>query len=324
MTFKSFLKYFFLFLLIAIIGTTAYFYESDKTVEELTEKWGYENSEFVEIQGINAHYRINGEGDPLVLIHGTGASLHTWEKWTTLLESDFQIISLDMPAFGMTGPSLDCEYSLENYAQFLDAFLEKIGIDSFHLAGNSLGGAIAWKYTSMFPEKVEKLVLIDASGYPFEKELPLAFQLAKSDFWGKLLLKITPKFLFWKSIRDVYVNDDLVTDELVDRYFDLYLREGNRQAFVDRVREIGYNDASPIKTIKNKTLIMWGVQDEWIPVSLVKNFERDLIDSETIIYEDLGHVPMEENPEKTAADAKTFLLKKEIVESSVLTENSEK
>mgnify|MGYP000542094430 CR=1 FL=1 len=310
MSLKRILKYSLLAILLVIVGLIAFNYAPDRSVEDLKEHWTYDNSKFIEIDGIDVHYRINGQGFPLVLIHGTGASLHTWERWTDILAKDFQVISLDMPAFGLTGPALDRDYSLENYAQFLNTFLGKIGVDSFHLAGNSLGGAISWRYASMFPEKVEKMILIDASGYPFDKKLPLAFRMAKNDLMGKVLLKITPKALFWKSIREVYYNDDLITEELIDRYYELYLREGNRQAFVDRVRNIEYNDASPIKTIKTPTLIMWGADDEWIPVALANKFKDDLINAESIIYKEVGHVPMEEIPEVTAQDARIFLLKK--------------
>ena len=102
----------------------------------------------------------------------------------------------------------------------------------------------------------------------------------------------------------------MITEELIDRYYELYLREGNRQAFIDRVRNIEYNDASPIKTIKTPTLIMWGADDEWIPVRLAGQFKNDLINSKSIIYKEAGHVPMEEIPEVTAVDVRTFLLEK--------------
>lgn len=310
MSLKSILKYTLLFLFLITVVGLVFNYQPDRSVEELKKRWAYPNSQFTEVDGMDVHYRINGTGQPLVLIHGTGASLHTWERWTDILEKDFQVISLDMPAFGLTGPSPKRDYSLENYANFLDTFLTKIGVDTFYLAGNSLGGAISWKYASMFPNKVKKLVLIDASGYSFNKDLPLAFRMAKNPILGEILLKITPKPLFWKSIREVYYNDDLITEELIDRYYELYLREGNRQAFIDRVRNIEYNDASPIKTIKTPTLIMWGADDEWVSVRFAEQFKKDLINSKLIIYKETGHVPMEEIPEVTAADVRTFLLEK--------------
>lgn len=293
--------------LLAIIGFGAMNFASDKSVEELTAKWAYDNSQFVDVDGMNVHYRINGSGPTLVLIHGTAASLHTWEEWTKILEKDFKVVSLDMPAFGLTGPNKTGEYTLDFYAEFLDNFLSKIGETQFSLAGNSLGGGIAWNYAANYPDKVEKLILIDASGYPMETEPTLAFKLAKNDLTAKALLKITPKSLFVKSMKEVYHNDDLITDELIERYYDLYLRPGNRQAFIDRVQKHGTANIEKIKTIEAPTLLMWGKHDHWIPVKFAKQFQEDLPNDRLIIYEDAGHVPMEEIPEKSAMDAKNFL-----------------
>ena len=287
-------------------------YASDKPLSELKEKWTYDNSQFVEVDGMDVHYRINGSGHPLVLIHGTGASLHTWEPWTKILEKEFKVISLDMPAFGLTGPNATGIYSLENYAQFLDEFMTKIQIDSFHLGGNSLGGGISWKYATMFPEKVKKLILIDASGYPSEKEPPLAFKLANNPITSKILLTMTPKSLFVKSLKEVFYNDDLVTDEMVDRYYELYLRAGNRQAFVDRVQKRNITDHTSIASIKNPTLLLWGEDDLWVDPAHAARFDKDIPNSKLIMYNKVGHLPMEEVPTKSAMDTRAFLLEADV------------
>ncbi len=308
--FKLFL-YANLFLLALLAGVAFSLYAPDKSLSDLKEEWTYDNSQFLTIDQMPVHYRINGKGMPLVLIHGTGASLHTWEKWTNLLEKDFKVIALDMPAFGLTGPNQTGKYSLEYYAQFLDAFLTQIGVDSCHIGGNSLGGAIAWRYTAMYPNKVKKLILLDAGGYPPENkddEPPLAFQLAKSPIWSKVLLTITPRSLFESSMKEVYHNDELVTEELIDRYYELYLREGNRQAFIDRVNNIEYTDPAAIKTITAPTLIQWGKTDVWVPLANAYKFQKDIADSELVVYDNAGHLPMEEIPEESARDAKAFLL----------------
>jgi len=286
-------------------------YQPDKPLSALKAEWTYENSKFLQIENMPVHYRINGTGPPLVLIHGTGASLHTWEKWTAILEKEFKVIALDMPAFGLTGPNETGNYSLEYYAKFLDEFLTKIDVDSCYIGGNSLGGAISWRYAAMYPEKVKKLILLDAGGYPpanKDEEPPLAFQLAKSPVWSKILLTITPRSLFESSMKEVYHNDDLVTDELIDRYYELYLRAGNRQAFIDRVNNLAYTDPTLIKTIKTPTLIQWGKTDEWVPLANAYKFQKDIVGSKLIVYDNAGHLPMEEIPTQTAQDARAFLL----------------
>ncbi len=307
---KKILFYFLLAIVFLLIGVLILTYAPNKSLEELKEDWTYPNSQFVEIQDMPVHYRINGTGHPIILVHGTAASLHTWEKWTEILQDSLQVISLDMPAFGLTGPNPKADYSIDFYTQFLEDFTQKIGIDSFHLAGNSLGGSIAWQYAVQYPNKVKKLILLDAGGYPRKDigDVSLAFRLAKSDFWNKLLLHFTPKSLFESSLAEVYGNDSLITDDLVNRYYQLYLRKGNRQAFVDRTRTKYKDRHELIKTIQQPTLIQWGDQDQWIKVENAHRFQDDLPHSTLIVYENIGHIPMEEIPAQTAHDALRFLM----------------
>lgn len=283
----------------------------DIPIEEMKERWAYDNSQFMMVDDLQVHYRVNGDGPAVVLLHGTASSLHTWEEWTKALEKDYKVISLDLPAFGLTGPNNTGGYSLSYYTKFLDSFLSQLGVDSFHLAGNSLGGSIAWTYAAMYPDKLRKLILIDAGGYPSEvnQSPSLAFRLAKNPILSNILLNVTPRSLLESSIREVYHNDDLITDELIDRYYDMTLREGNRQAFVDRVNGLRYSDPSDIKTIETPTLILWGKTDEWIPVENAYKFEKDIEGAEVVIYDNAGHVPMEEIPTETVEDAKAFLSK---------------
>ena len=185
---------------------------------------------------MQVHYRDEGKGFPIVLVHGTAASLHTWDAWTHELKKTNRVIRMDLPAFGITGPNKDADYSIEAYTTFLHSFLEKLQLKKFHIAGNSLGGNIAWNYTADYPENVEKLILVDASGLPTNKEQPAIFKMAKTPVLSSLFLYVTPKFLIKKNIDEVYADNSKVTDELVTRYHKMALRVGNRKAFVDRAK----------------------------------------------------------------------------------------
>jgi len=308
-TFRKFLPFLFFTLLLVMIGYIILNWHNDRPLESLKEKYLYPESRFMELQGMQVHYRIVGQGEPLVLLHGTAASLHTWEAWTDILSKDFRIISMDLPAFGLTGPHPQRKYDMESYSSFLHAFVKEIGLDSFYIAGNSLGGRICWNYAFRYPEQVRKMILLDASGYPSDKAPPLAIRLGRSNILGPLLTKLTPKALHRKSLLDVYGNDALLTDETVDRYFELMLRPGNRQAFVDRTRLIYEDTSAQIKTIKAPTLIQWGSEDLWVSPKHARQFHEDISGSELKIYEGAGHIPMEEIPEETAGDARDFLLK---------------
>lgn len=291
--------------LVVLIATTSY---ADIPVEELKEKYTNEASQFIEINGLDVHYRIEGEGPNLVLIHGTAASLHTWDEWTRLLKDDFRIIRLDLPAFGLTGPNEARDYSIKAYTEFLESFTVAIDLDSFSIAGNSLGGGIAWSYAARHPQKVEKLILVDASGIPDDKGDPAVFKMARNPILGTLFEFLTPKSFIKKNMKEVYFDDSKVTDELVTRYHEMALRKGNRLAFIDRAHVVNPDKTDQLSKITAPTLIIWGEKDEWIPVESAYVFQENIEVSELAIMENVGHVPMEESPLTSALLTKEFLL----------------
>ncbi len=293
-------KYVLLFTIIAFLFTMYSLVTCDIPVDKLKNKYAGPTSRFITINGMDVHYRDQGRGIPIVLIHGTGASLHTWNDWTSGLQGDYRIIRMDLPAFGLTGPHPKGNYSIEGYTTFINNFLTKLKIDTCYLVGNSLGGNIAWNYTSDYPDRVKKLILIDASGYSSNrKKSPWAFRLARTPVLNAVVRYVTPRSLFKKNLEAVYFDDQKITEELIDRYYDMMLREGNRQAFIDRVKMPAVTDIDKLKTIKTETLVIWGADDEWIPVSNGQKFVRDLPNAKLVVIEDTGHVPMEESPEES-------------------------
>jgi pimeloyl-ACP methyl ester carboxylesterase len=301
-----FLKFFLLAVLVAVVVILS-FYHSDVPVSELKAKYAYSDSKFMELDGLNVHYRIIGTGKPLVLLHGTGASLHTWEQFSDNLKDSFRLIALDLPAFGLTGGRADHDYSIAMYTAFLKKFTEKLNLTTFDLAGNSLGGRIAWEFAAAYPEQVRKLILMDAAGYPTGKPAPQVFQLAKNPIMSAILTKITPRFFIKKNLIEVYDNDALVSDALVDRMFELSLREGNRQAFVDRAKLPLDDNTDRVKTIADSTLIIWGENDPWISVRCAELFHKNLKNNQLSIIKNCGHLPMEERAVETAGLVRAFL-----------------
>lgn len=306
------LKIFFYTFLISLGLACLFFGYSDRTVDELKANYAKPPSLFLKLGELDVHYRAEGnqsDSIPLVLLHGTGSSLHTYDDWVTLLKPERRVVRMDLPAFGLTGPFPDRNYSINHYVEFLQQFLIKLKIKKCILAGNSLGGQIAGAFTIQHPEMVEKLILIDAAGYKFEsKSAPIAFRLARMPVINKLLTFITPKFMARASVENVYFDKSKVTDSLVDRYFELTLREGNRQALVDRLTaNIDTFDFKDIRSIKQRTLVMWGDHDMLIPISNAFKFHDDLPNDTIVILKQIGHVPMEEAPYKSIEALLAFL-----------------
>jgi len=304
------LKYVLLVILALVICFCALNYQADVPVAELKAKYATAESKFMDLDGMAVHYRDEGnpaDKTPIVLLHGTAASLLTWNGWTIALKAEHRVIRLDLPAYGLTGPSPVQDYSMNFYVRFLHDFLKKLDVNRFYLAGNSLGGKIAWEYALAYPDNIKKLILIDAAGYPLSQGKPLVIRLASTPVLKNILLYITPKFLVEKSLKKVYADDRKVTEQLVEQYYDMACREGNRAAFVARAGIVDSDDYLKINHIQTPTLILWGESDAWIPVENAYKFEKDLPNNRVVIFRNLGHVPQEENPSETVKEVLVFV-----------------
>ena len=303
-------------IMISVLSIIILFSHKDIPLNELKLNYTNSDSSFININGINVHYRDEGNSNdsiPIVLIHGTGSSLHAYDIWSDNLKKNNRIIRMDLPAFGLTGPFLSRDYSIYNYTTFLKEFLDSINIRQCILVGNSLGGEIAWRFAVQEPVIARKLILIDAGGYPvISNSIPIAFKLVKIPILNKILTYITPRFIIRSSIENVYFDKSRVSDSLVSRYFDLTLRKGNREAIIKRL-EVSTSLTNSIKTynsvrkIKQPTLIIWGSNDQLIPVKNAYKFKNDITNSKLIVLQRTGHVPMEEKPLESLKHVIDFL-----------------
>ena len=295
-----------------IVLIVSFFGYQDIPLNQLKKKYTDSYSSFVRVGDMDIHYKDQGDKKdsiPIVLIHGTGSSLHTYDHWTKELIINHRVIRMDLPGYGLTGPFPDRDYSYNNYVAFLKVFLEKIGVKSCILAGSSLGGNIAWRFTIENSEMVDKLILIDAAGYPMKsKSTPIAFKIAQIPIIQNIFTVISPRFVAKASVENVYNDKTKVDEELVDRYFELTLREGNREAFVDRFKvKKDTISHKKIKLINQRTLILWGEEDELIPSQMAYLFHNDLPNDTLVILKDVGHVPMEESPSESLRPVIKFL-----------------
>ncbi len=309
---KRILKFTFLLGVLLVALTIGLFGYRDRSFEELRPKYAQTPSAFLQVESTLAHYRDEGTSTdklPIVLLHGTGSSLHTFDAWAQQLRTHRRVLRVDLPGFGLTGPFADRDYSIEHYVQWLNTFLQQSNMERFILAGNSLGGNIAWNYTARFPDSVDRLILIDTSGYPIvAQSTPLAFRLAQTPILNHALKWITPRFMVKSSVQNVYADSSKVTEELVDRYFELSLRAGNRQALGDRfMSQTAPPNIALIPTIQQPTLILWGDHDRLTPLELAERFHHDLPNSQLVLVENCGHVPMEEDPQASLEAVLSFL-----------------
>jgi len=293
----------------------------DLPVQGLVARWAPAPSDFLDLHGQLVHLRDEGprnDPSPIVLVHGTSASLHTWQGWSAALRTQRRVISFDLPGFGLTGPFTGRyagqAYRGDDYARFVLDLMDALGIPRAVLGGNSLGGEVAWRVAALAPQRVDRLILVDAAGYPFEPEsVPIGFRLARVPLLNRLTEWVLPRGVVESSVRDVYGDPGKVTSALVDRYFELTLREGNRRALVQRFQAMqrdaeAYDDnRARLRALKQPALIIWGGRDRLIPLALAKQFNADLAASRLVVFDSLGHVPQEEDPAATVAAVREFL-----------------
>ena len=292
----------------------------DRSVQSLVARWAPPPSEFIELNGQLVHLRDTGprhDAVPLVLLHGTSASLHTWEGWATALQGQRRVIRFDLPGFGLTGPVsgryASGSYGGDDLARFVLELLDHLQVRRFAIGGNSLGGEVAWRVAALAPDRVHRLVLVDAAGYALNPEsVPIGFRLALLPGVSHLMQWLLPRGVVEASVRDVYGDPARVTPLLVDRYFELTLREGNRRALVQRfqaqARDLQRVDANVarIRSLKLPTLVIWGGRDRLIPPAMAQRFGADIAGSRVVVFDALGHVPHEEDPAATAAAVLAF------------------
>ena len=284
-------------------------------LDKLKAKYANADSKFMRFNGMNIHYRDEGHGPVLILVHGVCCSLHTWDGWVKRLKDHYRIIRLDVPGFGLTGPAPDQSfYKIDAGVDLFEKLVNSQKLEKFSVAGNSLGGLIAWKYALKHPDKVEKLILVDPVGFP--QPLPGLIAFASNPLIRPFARYIMPRFMFYNAVEDVYGDKSKVTQELKDRYFELAMREGNKGGTIDvftEFRRMSNNKSlsEGIKDLKPPTLVMWGTKDTWIPFNpYFQKWKNELPTAKFIQYEGAGHTPMEEIPDETARDADIFIRSK--------------
>lgn len=298
---------------IVVAGAIAAFRDPDVPAAMLVAKYGQGASQFITLPtGANVHFRDQGQrlGPVLVLLHGSNASLHTWEPWVAQLGDQFRIISVDLPGHGLTGPVPGDDYSQAGMSKFVYDFTAALKLAPFALAGNSMGGGVAARFAIEHPDRLTNLILVDAGGMPTAtpRDPGMGFRLARMPVIQNLMLYVTPRSLFEDGLKKAIADDTLVTPAMVDRYWELNRREGTRSASLKRFQlppdTFVQDNAAKIST---PTLILWGTEDTLTPPDMGEAYAGAIKNSNLIQYDKVGHLPMEEVADQSAKAVREFL-----------------
>jgi len=313
---RKFLQVLFAVIALVILSSMASFLfmlTFDVPDSVLLTKYGQPPSKFMNLSGgARVHYRDQGvaDGPKLVLLHGSNSALQVWEPWVKVLGNEFHIITLDLPGHGLTGAVPGDDYSEAAMVEFVAAFLNGLGIERFALGGTSIGGSVAAHFALTYPERVSKLILVGASGFP-PKTAPEADyqpQLVHVPVLRNLSLFVTPRSAFEDGIKRSVVDQNLATPEMVDMYWELNRRRGTRSATLTRFtlpEDTTVRDGASKITLP--TLLIWGDKDGIVPLEVGEAYRDAIKGSQLIVYRDVGHAPMLEIPERSAEAVRFFL-----------------
>ena len=290
--------------------------KSELSYPELEAKYATPASRFADLPGgVHVHYRDQGPPTAqhtLVLVHGFAASLQAWEPWVARLAPSYRVISLDLPGHGLTAAPAGYRASTEGDVALIDALTQRLGARRFVLAGNSMGGGIAWAYALKHPERLEGLVLVDAAGWPHPQAKGgppvFVFKLLGNPLGRAILARIDPTPMARKGLQQAYVDPALVTPDLIARYVDFTRAPGHREILLNQ-NSGPHTPVTPdtFKAIRTPTLVMVGAVDAVIPPDDSRGLAGAIPGARLIVYPGVGHVPMEQIPDKSAADLKAFV-----------------
>jgi pimeloyl-ACP methyl ester carboxylesterase len=286
----------------------------DVPVDELKARYASPQSQFLEVSpGFFVHVRDEGlrNAPALFLVHGSNASLHTWEPWVERLKTRYRIVSLDLQGHGLTGPIPGGCYTTGCMAGTVEAVRAKLGIERIAIAGNSMGGGVSLAYALAHPQRVSALILVDAGGAPVERPEPppIGFRIASSPLIGPVAAQITPRGLVAETLEQSVSVKSVASEAAATRYWELLRAPGNREATMQRWAQgwtrFSTEGLAPLRGIP--VLILWGKEDRLIPATAADWFQQALPQAKVLVYPAIGHIPQEEAPDRSAADVDAFL-----------------
>lgn len=280
----------------------------DLSRDVLQSRYGLSQQNVLMLDDISVAYKDTGprEAPAVLLLHGFGSSLQTWDVWSQTLELNYRVIRLDLPGFGLTGPSANNDYSEAQDLKSLIQFLDKLGVNKLAVVGHSMGGKLAWSFAAQQPNRVTALVLMAPDGFPKPEDIGTR-PYASPAIMG-IMKYVLPKYVVQKSIEPAFSDVGALTPTLLNRYHDMLRAPGVRAAILARGNQTVYTDPVPrLKAITSPTLLIWGAEDHMISSSNARNYEGVMAQAKVWVLPHVGHLIQEEQPQRGLAAVIDFL-----------------
>lgn len=302
-------------LTLVVLALLAYYAASapDTPYEQLEAKYAQPDSRYVDLPGgLRVHARVAGDPSKpaIVLVHGYGDSFTTWERWIPALVDRYRVVALDLPGHGLTRAPDDWTPSSAGFVAVVDGVAASLQLPRFVLAGNSMGGGVAWAYALAHPGRLRGLVLVDAAGWPLGEAgpPPLAFRILQYRLGRWILARIDNRPLVAEGLKRNFHDPSLATNAMIDRWSAFQLAPGHRRLLME-VPVGNFTQASDavLGKIATPTLVLHGESDAILPVEHGRRFARAIPGAKLVTYPNVGHLPQIEHAAASAADVAAFV-----------------
>lgn len=281
----------------------------DIPAARLEAKYANRASRFINIDGARIHYRDEGEGPAVLLLHANFGNLIGWDPWVDALQDSYRVVRMDFTSHGLTGPDPTGDYSQERTLELTEKFIGAMDLGTFSIAGTSMGGTIAIHFTHEHPERIENLILLSPGSLEGKERTASGRDTVPDSAYvlKYIMPRALPKFMLGSGFGD----KNKLTDELIDRWYDMWMREGQREAQLDRLKQYKAGTIEDIiRALKPRTLLLWGEANTTADFAQAGEFRELLENVESlnfISYPGVGHMAVQEAGQETGRDVRVFL-----------------
>ncbi len=277
--------------------------------DAVLERYVSPGSTFAYLNGTMVHYKDEGRGPAVLLIHGSLQDLYDWDIWTEQLKKDFRVVRLDLPSLGFTGRVRSGDYSIDNTMRTVDALMDRLGERRFALVGTSYGGIVAFRYAATRTDRAAALILMNSAGVEWGNSKIIPPQKQR---YNESLSDAVSRTQVRTILRAVYFDPSKAAEARVDRILDTLRQEGRSEEAAAVIA--AYQRGEPAKvlaTITAPVLVLWGAENRALAPSVADEFAKLLTHARTVekkLVPGVSHWPHVEDPIGSVQPARAFLI----------------
>ena len=281
---------------------------------QIIAKYADADSHFIEIDDVRLHYKDQGAGPAVLLIHGSSGDLGDFDGWmSTLLAQHWRVVRIDLPGFGLSGPVPNGNYSIDHMQSLIDGLMDELGIERFALVGTSYGGPVAFRYAATRTDRVTGLVIMNSAGVEFGKQ-DVDAKTGEKKFYAASVSDTVSRDATALAIRRAFTDPSRISDAWIDRKVDFSNIVGrDREGALAIDQYVRGNPERVLAHVRASVLVFWGGANKALSQETADRFLAALTHAayrEKAVQPGGGHMMHVEMPEPTVATVAKFLQKR--------------